>query len=304
MATRFDDPQVTPLDAANINSIDTGLNVFQSPLSGGLFVEVSAGEIVDATKSPTARVLVAALTATLLPPSVASFIFVDATATIVINQTGFPAGDHVPLAKVTTSATTISANEDRRPRVVLGAGGDVPALVYRSGIRYPQSNAQGSGSVALALNTIVAVLYPVARRVTVDQMLFEVIVAGAATTLAQVALYAEDAANPGLPGALIEDLGTILIDSTGIKILPVANKILDRGRIYVALVSGDAAATFRAYTASEPGAALLGIDAAGLDPFGYLGGGAHTVGVAAPDPFPASPTPTVANSPMAALRVA
>lgn len=300
---RFDDNlESANITAENFNSLDTGGNVHQSKSVGGLSIEVTALEYWDESQSPPQRVTMAALVATALPPSTDSFVFLVPGGTApTINQTGFPAGDHLPLAKVTTSATAVAEVFDRRTRVTM-AGYD-PEALFRTGAVYGPVPAQPGGSIALALNKIIAIPWPVRVRGSFDQVIAEVVVAGAGATTAQLMVYDESTSTPGEPGALIEDVGTIAIDSTGVKALALAATLArQRGRLFLAIASGDAAATFRSYVDTAVAAALLGLDAATLNGFGYWDGGAHTVGTAAPTPFPASPTAVVADVPFIGLR--
>lgn len=115
MAVRFLDPGATAgtdLNAANLNSLDRGGNVWQSA-AGGLLVDVSACRFVKQTPSWTV-VTYAGAVSQALTASQTNYVYLDTSGNLTINTSGFPAGSHVPLAEVVTDLSTVTSITDRR----------------------------------------------------------------------------------------------------------------------------------------------------------------------------------------------
>ena len=119
MSTRFADPGAaagTLLNAANMNAIDRGINCY-ARAAGGLFVDISAGQLVKPGNA--AHIAYAGAADQAVAPSTTNYVYLDKDGTLVINATGFPADQRVapyfPLATVVTSGSAITAVNDKRP---------------------------------------------------------------------------------------------------------------------------------------------------------------------------------------------
>ena len=118
-AHHFDDTNDTAnLNADNLNGLDCGANVYE-PATGGLFVNVTAlrywrrdanGRWVETSYAGATAQAVAA--------SSTNYVYLDASGALVINATGFPSAEHLPLATVVTDGTGIITDgiTARRPR--------------------------------------------------------------------------------------------------------------------------------------------------------------------------------------------
>lgn len=110
MATRFIDGQ-TKLDAANLNGLDRGGNVFQSAI-GGLKIDVTACRF--AKHDPWAVVTYAGATQVAVTANQTNFVYLDTSGVLQISTSAFPGAAHVPLAEVVCDATGITSIVDRR----------------------------------------------------------------------------------------------------------------------------------------------------------------------------------------------
>lgn len=283
------------VDDSELNTLDTGLNV-KARSAGGLFVDITAGSYIDASTTPPTRVDKVADPDVSVSPGVTSFVYIDKDGTRQVNTTEFPGGtggpdfeDHIPLAEVLASSTTVTSVVDRRPRIVLGGSGDASGRNFRTSQIYSVVDAEPGTSGPLAsINRIYAQPIPVPRSFSFDAITFNVTVAGGGGALAQVMVYLEDLANPGEPGDLLEDASTVLVDSTGVKTVALSGTLNSgRGRVFVAIAVDDVTTEIEQYSINVAGAALLGLDAS-MNGQAYWDGGAHTVATAAPDPFPAA----------------
>lgn len=107
---RFDYLKDGPnLDDPNVNSLDSGLNVYATP--GALTINVTSGRF----QSAGAFVDFAGSVGVVVPPStVGQAIWIDG-AGVLQQAAAFPATSHLPLALVDTSATEVTAITDKRP---------------------------------------------------------------------------------------------------------------------------------------------------------------------------------------------
>jgi hypothetical protein len=108
----------TPVNAATLNSLEMGGNVYASP-AGGLLVDISP---IRGLIGGTERAY-AGTTDEALAPSNTSYLYINAAGNLVVNTTGFPiygtgGGEELyfPLATVVCSAVAITAINDRRWR--------------------------------------------------------------------------------------------------------------------------------------------------------------------------------------------
>lgn len=111
---RFEDNvAASTLDAAKVNALDMGGNVYQSP-NGGLNVRVTAirGLInnveIDYAGAATDQALTANLT---------NYMYLNSSGVLTINTTGFPSypgTKYFPLAQVLCGAATITSITDKR----------------------------------------------------------------------------------------------------------------------------------------------------------------------------------------------
>ena len=307
---RFVGASDTPpnLNDANVNSLDAGANVYVSP-NGGLNVRISpavlwgfgskrlayAGEVADLAMTASSTNYV--------------FAQLSAAGALVtgVSTTGWPTGEHIPLAEVVAAGATIASIADRRPRVAAP-----PHRGFRSswlaGQFYGQGDAGGETTATLTADTLYGFPWLVGGPLAIDQIAIAVVGAGAAGEVARLGLYAEDTANPGQPGSLLEDLTTTLVDVTGLRALALgATRALDSGLVFPALVTDSGTATFRAYSQAQA-KAHLGLDPT-TTPLGQAltawrgAPGGQLVGSALPDPFPAM-TAIVLDAPVMGLRAA
>lgn len=111
-AHRFEDA-VSPVSAANLNSLDRGGNVYVSSV-GGLKVDVSP---VRGVINSGAVISYAGASQQSVTGSTTNYLYLDATGALVINTSGFPtysSAKYYPLATVTTSSSGITAIADSR----------------------------------------------------------------------------------------------------------------------------------------------------------------------------------------------
>ena len=292
------DPQGN-LTSANVNSLDVGANVFQSTAGGrnirctpGSFHLLNGGRI---TRFDFAGQLVDLL----LGPSVTTFVFLDSVGVFKTNTTGFPTEPHVPLAEVTTDSTTVVAPiVNRRPTIVLPAWNPQAPLAYRRlGVYVSQLAAPGGGTfvhTALA-DTLLALPLPVGEGITVDRVAMEVTTAGAGGSTVRMGLYLADLTDPSLPGALLVDAATLLVDSTGVKEISLGAPVkVGRNRLFAVYSVSDAAVAMRAYDRTNNPVSLLGLTAAGGFGVAFTTWrgtlGANPPASALPSTFPVSPT--------------
>ncbi len=127
------------VDDVELNSIDIGGNVFQSP-NGGLNIRVTAMAYLRliSVDLPTA-VLFPEMTSDVgLAPSATNSIWLDTSNALNVGQSGFPTTAHLPLAEVITGGSTIDDFVDRRPKSIiidltqLGSHFDLDALTGTS----------------------------------------------------------------------------------------------------------------------------------------------------------------------------
>src|SRR5262249_18504092 len=97
-----------------------------------LRVKVAAGSF---RKSDGTFLAFAGNTGTALPASQLSYVYLDDTAALQVNQTGFPAGANlVRLATVTTGSAAVTLIHDQRvPFVSFGAAPSKPAVTGSKG---------------------------------------------------------------------------------------------------------------------------------------------------------------------------
>ncbi len=113
-STRFVDGETpgSDLNAAHLNTLDQGGNVYQDP-AGGCNVDVTAinglinGVVIN----------YAGVGATALTPSSTNYLYISSAGALVINTTGFPSyptTKYFPLATVVCGASTITSITDSR----------------------------------------------------------------------------------------------------------------------------------------------------------------------------------------------
>ena len=113
MAVRFIDDE-TDVDADALNSLDRGGNVYEYS-GGGLKIDVSAFWYYGPGAAAMAPVQYAGATNQSVTQSTTNYVYLNDAGTLVINTTGFPTTTpHIPLATVTTDATSVSGVTDRR----------------------------------------------------------------------------------------------------------------------------------------------------------------------------------------------
>ena len=296
---------VTELDAAELNSLDVGLLVFESP-NGGLNYRVAAGNYWLVGNKDTVAVAFAETSDQAISANVVTFVFLDQDGVLTDNETGFPTSPHYPLGEVTSGASSITDVVDKRPRVVhFGRAPTATRTGFRSGIYYGQIQARPQGSELMGADTLVCVPWLVGETMTIDRIAFD-ITTSQPGGIARAGLYAEHATNRLEPGDLLEDLGTISTASTGVKELVLSTpRMLNTGWHFPVLISSDAAVGFRAYVSQHTGSGPLGLNPATFNEalthwHGPVGG--HPAASALPDPFPASPTAETDDQPIIAFR--
>lgn len=113
------DPQ-GGLSADNLNGLDAGGNVYRT-WGQLLQIDVSPLYYWTSPSSVTSLAVYAGATGQAVPASATSYVYLDSSNSLVINQSGFPTYSseaHVPLAVVVTDAQTITSISDRRPRII------------------------------------------------------------------------------------------------------------------------------------------------------------------------------------------
>jgi hypothetical protein len=107
----------------------------------------------------------------------------------------------------------------------------------------------------------------VGEQTSFDRIGINVTVAGAGGTLARLGIY--EMKSDGLPGARLDDYGTVAVDSTGDKLItiPAFRQVRERGAYFLALVSngGPILSTFAATGLVPPISGQAGTAAAALD---------------------------------------
>lgn len=291
----------TDLDAANLNELDDGCNVYHSP-NGGLNFRVTAGSVRLKDRFFAFAEVVADQAATV---SVTTFVFLDQAGALQTNITGFPVEAHIPLAEVASSGSAITGITDRRARLVLP--GSVDERTWRTGRFYTNREEAPSTVITLAADTLFGLPFHIHEDTPIDRIAVEVTTADGGATI-RLGLYAESLTVRGEPGVLLEDLGTISAATTGMKTLTVSpTRRLPPGRCFVALISSSVVVEFRAHLALL--AANMGwpggtsdLLAASLDAAwrGSLAGNDEAASL--PDPFPSTPTADLTISPAPAMR--
>ena len=302
-STRFIDNE-TDLDAAGLNTLDGGANVYHSP-NGGLNYRVTAGSIWLAGGRFD---YAGAASDQAVNPSVTTYVFLDQAGALASNETGFPVTPHVPLAQVVSSGSAITSIVDRRPRLALP--GAAPTRLWRAGFYYTDGPPPAGTNLALTADTLYGVPFIVQRAQAVDRIAVEVTTLSAASSV-RLGLYAESASVRGEPGALLEDLGTISGGTTGIKALTISpTRQLAAGVFFVAVVASDGTVAFRAHTQADKGGSF-GWPGAAAD---FTAGETHAMwrganggnpaASALPATFPSTPTSVDSDQVAAFLRAA
>ena len=299
----------TDLDAANLNALEDGGNVFHSP-NGALNFRVSACEVW--LKGPGAPVLFSFAEVTsdqTVTASKTTLIYLDQDGLLTKSDvlTAFPASS-VPLATVTSDGATITAIANARARIEMP--GSVDGRLWRTGRYYANKREAPASTVTLAADTLYGIPFDIHGDTPIDRIAFEVTTLDAGISI-RLGLYAESLTVRGEPGVLLEDLGVISAGSTGIKTGTVSpTRRLGPGRYFVALIAGSAVVAFRAYltgTSAElgwPGGAA-DFQAASLNTVWRGATGGNDEASALPDPFPATPTADLSTAyPAAIFRAA
>ena len=293
------------LTAANVNQLDQGANVYQSP-DGGLNYRVSTGRVWLGGPGVATRFDFAGEASDQsVSPNVTTYVYLDQAGALQDNETGFPETPHVALAEVVSDGTTVTSITDRRPSLALPGSTDPRLLV--TGLYFGPSLLAPATVVGLTAETLYGIPIPVLGRTAVDRIAVEVTTNDAGSAL-RLGLYRESTSAQGKPGALLEDLGTISGATTGVKALVVTpDRWLAAGRYFIGLVADSAVLRFRA--TAQGSVAALGWAAAGftagLAQTHWRGAnGGNAAAAALPDPFPASPVVVSDDVPFGALRVA
>jgi len=294
----------TDLDAANLNSLDDGGNVYHSP-NGGLNFRITAATLRLRDRRFDFAEVVADQAAT---ASVTTFVWIDQAGALATSITGFPAGPHIPLAEVASSGSAITGITDRRTRLELPGGVDLRA--WRAGRFYAAAPRAPSSTATLTADTLYGIPFPVASWAAIDRIAVEVATLDAGSAI-RLGLYAESLTVRGEPGVLLEDLGTVSGATTGMKELAVSpTRNLAPGLYFIGVIASSVVIALRAYdiNASE-----------GLQGLGWPGGtadlqaaqanamwkgadAANDEAASLPDPFPATPTATLGRAIAAVLR--
>lgn len=309
MAHRFDGtnpPTGGNLTDDNVNSLDVGLNVYQSP-AGGLAVRMSPGTIWRVRGGVVSRLDHAGQLSDLaIAASVTTYLFINEAGTLTNNTTGFPDEAIAPLAVVVSGLATLTSITDVRPRgpvILAGSRGDA---VYTAGVYYGPARMAGSSTATLTADTLYAVQFVAERPMTIDQLALEVTTAQGGST-ARLSLYSEGG-TAGSPdgGTKLEDSGAFATTSTGIKTYALgAARKLAAGRYWLVVQASVGTLAFRALSWNQHAPH-------GLDGTAFSGGrtcwkgtdGAHATGSAAPSTFPATPTIQSIACPVLAVRAA
>jgi hypothetical protein len=280
----------TDLDAANLNTLDDGGNVYHSP-NGGLNFRITAATLRLRDRRFDFAEVVADQAAT---ASVTTYVFVDQAGALATNVTGFPAdAPHIPLAEVASSGSAITGITDRRTRLELPGGTDWRA--WRAGRFYAQRREIPGGTITLTADTLYGIPFAVHSWAAIDRIAVEVTTLDGGSAI-RLGLYAESLTVRGEPGVLLEDLGTVSSGTTGIKSLTISpTRNLAPGLYFIAVISSSAVTALRAYTAAD--SADLGwpggtsdLLAGSVDAMWRGAGGANDEAASFPDPFPATPT--------------
>lgn len=304
-ATRIVDGD-TDLDAAGLNPLDDGGNVYHSP-TGGLNYRVTAATVLlDGTRFDYAGLS----SDQAVGASVTTFVYLDQAGVLTTNTTGFPASTHIPLAEIASGGSAIVGITNRRPRLATPWAPD-PRL-WRAGRFYAQRREVPGTTVTLTADTLYGVPFVVHGDIAIDRIAVEVTTLDAGSSV-RLGLYAESLTERGEPGVLLEDLATISGASTGMKTLTVTpTRRLAAGRYFVAVVASSVVVALRAYAEADsadlgwPGA-TANLLAASLDAMWRGAAGANAAASALPDPFPSTPTAdlgTGAAMPATVLRSA
>ncbi|KKN41352.1 hypothetical protein LCGC14_0724340 [marine sediment metagenome] len=283
----------TDLDAANLNQLDDGLNIFHSP-TGGLNFRVTAGHVwLKGVGAPDLFSFAEVTVDQVLSPNVTTLVFLDQAGALTTSNTltAFPSSS-VPLAVVTTNGSTVEAVANRRARIEMP--GSVDWRLWRTGRFYTNRIQIPTTVVTLTADTLYGIPFPIYADTPIDRLAVEVTTAQGASQI-RLGLYAESTTVRGEPGALLEDLGVISTVATGMKALAVSpTRRLGPGRYFLGLISSDAGVAFRAHlnnNSSEVGWAGSTLDLTATNlPTAWRGAlGGNDDAAALPDPFPATP---------------
>lgn len=307
-ATRTVD-NTTNLDAANLNPLDDGLNVFHSP-NAGLNFRVTAGKAwLMGVGAPSLFSFAEVTGDQSVNAGATTLVYLDQAGVLTKSDvlTVFPQSS-VPLATITSDGSTITAIANQRARVVMP--GSIDGRLWRAGRFYANKREAPTTTVTLAADTLYGIPFDVHGDTPIDRIAFEVTTLDAGVSI-RIGLYAESVTVRGEPGVRLEDLGVISVATTGIKSIAVSpTRRLGPGRYFVGLISGSVVVAFRAFSASSsaelgwPGG-TVDFQAASLETVwrGALAG--NDEAAALPDPFPATPTADLSTAyPAAVCRAA
>lgn len=170
-------------------------------------------------------------------------------------------------------------------------GVDIPnigSLYFRKSGRYFGS-AIGAAMAAVSRNTdtLFAIPFIVVKDESFDSIAIEVTIAGAAGKLVRLGVYNNQTGQDPVPGSLLVDAGTALIDSTGVKEIPISVN-LTKGLYWLAYLANDTV-TVRGSSVDSAISQVLGLPAASFASIARIYSSALAF-AALPDPFPAGPT--------------
>jgi hypothetical protein len=174
----------------------------------------------------------------------------------------------------------------------------VPQRLYAPNLYYGPQTSFATGTLtntALVANSLWAVPFLLTEQHNFDQIGISVSTAGAAGGLARLGIY-EAGAN-GLPGALVQDAGTVTTDTTGVKIITIG-RLLQPNLYFLALVA-DVPATVCHAPASVSMVGTSAITSSAVK--AAYANRAFTYG-ALPDPW-GTPTAYVNSGPMISMRL-
>lgn len=175
--------------------------------------------------------------------------------------------------------------------------------ILRTGHYYTNPNLTSAATTqALTADRLYCIPLVVCRDFSIDRIAIQVTTAGAAGTKARLGIY-ENGTNLH-PGDLLVDLGTVDVDSTGVKVITISpTQALTKGVYWLAVIS-DGTPTLKAESYNSLSFYVLGQNPAGFHytyPFWYAGSSYNGLS----DPCP---TMTLAsagwNVPIEAVRVA